>query len=197
MSAWTVERLLDESTMRTVEIRRHSFTKKGDARGRGSHLSHDGVRAARELGASLGRFDYVLASTSPRTMETAIAMGAAVDDLVEMPSPVETGEIAFHAWREWGDPFTTLRDRARESDAVDAYLAREVERLLAATGDLGDGCRALVVGHGGWIESVVAGILEPRVLATIGGSFWHLDGIRLAIATSSPVSVEAVDRYPR
>ena len=183
--------------MLTVEIRRHSFTKKGAARGRGSHLSHEGVRAARALGASLGRFDHVVASTSPRTMETAIAMGAAVDDTMEMPSPVETGEIEFHLWREWDDPFTTVRQLARESDAVDSYLTAEVERLRTATARLGDGGRVLVIGHGGWIESVVAAMLEPAILPMLGGSFWHLDGIRLAIDGASPVSVQAVDRHPR
>src|SRR5205807_1167648 len=94
-----------EGEVRTLEIRRHSFTKKGDARGRGSHLSAEGILAARQLGASLGHFDYVAASTSPRTMETAIATDFTVDDLIDMPSPVETGEIEFHAWREWDDPF--------------------------------------------------------------------------------------------
>ena len=183
--------------MRTIEIRRHSFTKKGEARGRGSHLSPEGVLAARALGTSLGRFDLVLASTSPRTLETAIAIGHAVDELIEMPSPVETGEIEFHAWRDWPDPFTTLRDLGRATAVVDGYLASQAERLLDATAQLGDGGRALVVGHGGWIESVLAGLLDEDAAAGLGGSFWHLDGIRLRVGEASTVSVEAVDRYPR
>lgn len=183
--------------MRTIEIRRHSFTKKGAARGRGSHLSRDGVAAARELGASLGPFDLVVASTSPRTTETALAMGHSVDELIEMPSPVETGEIEFHAWREWPDPFATLRTRARDSTAVRAYIRREVELLLDASMTVGGQGRVLVVGHGGWIESVVAGLLEPPLTATAGGSFWHLDGIRLEIDEHSGVSSAVVDRYPR
>ena len=183
--------------MRTIEIRRHSFTKKGAARGHGSHLSREGVLAARDLGPTLGRFDYVVASTSPRTMETAIAMGLAVDELLDMPSPAETGEIGFHEWREWADPFTTLRARARESAAVGAYVARQVNLLLTASGRLADGDRLLVVGHGGWIESVVAGLLDTALAPAVGGSFWHLDGIRLAFDGTSSVSLEAVDRYPR
>src|SRR5205823_2677044 len=38
-------------------------------------------------------------------LETAVAMGYAVDDLMEMPSPTETEEVEFHAWREWDNPF--------------------------------------------------------------------------------------------
>ena len=195
--AQIAERGLDDPSMWTIEIRRHSFTKKGEGRGRGSHLSHEGVLAARELGRSAGPFDYVMASTSPRTTETAIAMGVAVDDLIEMPSPVETGEIEFHSWREWADPFTTFRDRARESPALNSYMTTQVDRLLAGTRVVGEG-RALVVGHGGWIESVVAGVLDSAAASKVGGSFWHLDGIRLIVDPgTSPVSVESVDRYPR
>jgi broad specificity phosphatase PhoE len=182
--------------MRTVEIRRHSFTKKGDARGRGSHLSNEGVTAARNLGASFDRFDYVLASTSPRTTETAIAMGVAVDDLIEMPSPVETGEIEFHSWRDWDDPFTTLQQKARDSAAVESYMTLQAERLMAAT-DVADSGTTLVIGHGGWIESVVAALVGPVTAPQLGGSFWHLDGIRLVIESAASVVVESVARHPR
>ena len=181
--------------MRKVQIRRHSFTKKGEARGRGSHLSREGVLAAHQLGASLGSFDAVVASTSPRTMETAIAMGYAVDDLIEMPSPVETGEIAFHAWRDWDDPFTTLRTMATASATIDAYLNDQVARLVAAVDHLADDGSALVVGHGGWIESVIARLVDVPTSAPLGGSFWHLDGIELQLTTTA--TVVAVHRFPR
>jgi hypothetical protein len=36
--------------MRTIGIRRHSYTKKGEARGKGSHLSAQGVALARQIG---------------------------------------------------------------------------------------------------------------------------------------------------
>jgi hypothetical protein len=41
--------------VRTIEIRRDSFTEKGKSRGRGSHLSTPGMALARELGAEMGR----------------------------------------------------------------------------------------------------------------------------------------------
>jgi broad specificity phosphatase PhoE len=182
--------------MRTIELRRHSFTKKGEERGRGSHLSGEGVTAARRAGEALGPFDRVIVSTSPRTMETAMAMGFAVDELVEMPSPVETGEIEFHAWRAWDDPFTALQERAASSPSVDAYLEQQASRVAAILGSVADGGSVLVVGHGGWLESVVARLVAPDAATTLGGSFWHLDGIRLAVTPTS-VDVEAVARHPR
>lgn len=183
--------------MRTLELRRHSFTKRGEARGRGSHLSGAGVTAARELGEGLGVFDYVVASTSPRTLETAIAMGFSVDELMEMPSPTETGEVEFHSWRDWSDPYTTLRTKSLESPSIATYMDEQAARVLAAVDCVADGGRLLVVGHGGWIETVVAGLAALNQLPRIGGSFWHLDGIRLSFGTDSPVSIADVSRYRR
>ena len=183
--------------MRTLEIRRHSSTKKGEERGRGSHLSQAGVTAARELGESLGEFDYVVASTSPRTLETAIGMGFSVDELMEMPSPTETGEVEFHSWRDWRDPYTTLRTKSLESQSVAAYLDDQAATVLAIVDRLGDGARLLVIGHGGWIESVVARVLALDQLPRVGGSFWHLDGIRLSLGPNLPATLADVSRYPR
>ena len=69
--------------MRTIDIRRHSYTKKGEARGKGSHLSQPGIDLARKVGETLGPYDLVLTSLIPRTVETAIAMGYAVDMQVD------------------------------------------------------------------------------------------------------------------
>ena len=62
--------------MRTLEVRRHSLTKKGTARDRGSHLSARGVALARMVGVELGAIAYVVTSDSPRPIETAIAMAS-------------------------------------------------------------------------------------------------------------------------
>lgn len=64
--------------MQSIEIRRHSYNKKGEARGKESHLSQSGVDLARRVGETIGAFDLVLTSAIPRTVETAIAMGFAV-----------------------------------------------------------------------------------------------------------------------
>ncbi len=86
--------------MKTLEARRHAFTKKGAARGSGSTLSAEGVRLARQIGSEMGRFAYVVASLVPRTLETALAMGFAVDELVEMGGggwEEATAEIALRS----------------------------------------------------------------------------------------------------
>jgi hypothetical protein len=95
--------------MRWLEVRRHSLTKKGAARGRGgSHLSAEGVMLARLVGASLGPFASVVTSVSPRAIETALAMGLAVDDTVELPSGYVSGEVERHQQWNWPRPYRTM-----------------------------------------------------------------------------------------
>lgn len=154
-----------------VELRRHAFTKKGDARGLGSHLSADGVAAARNVGSASGRFSSVVTSTSPRTLETAVAMGFAVDDLVEMPNPAVTGLVEFHAWRYWPDPFTVLADLARSNAAFGDYAAEQAALVRSVLHAAPGGGPVLFVGHGGWLETTVAALAPSDALASIGGSF--------------------------
>ena len=50
---------------------------------------------ARQIGDRIGRpFDLVLASHSPRTLETAIAMGFAVDEQLEALGDIPPGVMA-------------------------------------------------------------------------------------------------------
>src|SRR5260370_25431482 len=96
--------------MRTLEVRRHTYTKLGGARGRGSHLSQAGVELARSIGASIAPVAYVAASLAPRTLETAVAMGFAVDDLLDLSGDLweaAQGELAHRAERD--DPRLYLR----------------------------------------------------------------------------------------
>src|SRR5919108_3033522 len=67
--------------MKSIEIRRHSMRSKP-----GDHLNQSGVTLARLVGENLGPFDRVVTSTLPRAFETAIAMGFAVDEQIELMS---------------------------------------------------------------------------------------------------------------
>ncbi len=86
------------------------MTKKGATRGRGSHLSASGVELARLVGMQLGAFGYVLTSASPRAIETAVAMGYAVDDAIDMPPGYVVGEVAHHGQWSWQQPYVTYAE---------------------------------------------------------------------------------------
>src|SRR4051794_11111820 len=62
--------------MRLLEIRRHARRERP-----AQHLIQRGVDMARTLGAELGPFDRVVTSPLARCIETAVAMGFAVDDV--------------------------------------------------------------------------------------------------------------------
>ena len=104
--------------MRWLEVRRHSLTRKGTARGHGSHLSAEGVALARKVGESMGPFAYVVTSVSPRAIETAIAMGFAVDDTIELPSGYVPGEVDHHDQWRWPHPYRRYAELIGRGDGL-------------------------------------------------------------------------------
>jgi broad specificity phosphatase PhoE len=173
------------------------MTKKGDARGRGSHLSTAGVALARRLGAELGAFDVVVVTPVPRTMETALAMGFAVDDVVEVACGYIAGEFERHAQWEWSTPYVRLAELIRRpgklAEAAEADVA--VWRKLVA--DLRPGGRALVVSHGGSIEPVAVACLPDADHASWGGALSHCDGIVLTEDRGAFVDIEVRRARPQ
>ncbi|MEU6713567.1 phosphoglycerate mutase family protein [Nonomuraea sp. NPDC046802] len=176
--------------MRWLDVRRHSLTKKGETRGRGSHLSAEGVALARLIGSGCGPYERVVTSTSPRAVETAIAMGFAVDDVVEMPSGYVDGEIARHAQWGWSEPYGRLAEIVRQGRAA-AGVAQSHRAIWAGTlGEVAEGGAALLVGHGGAIELALVACLPDDAHALWGAPFAHGDGVRLGFADGRFVSVE-------
>lgn len=142
--------------MRTIEIRRHSYTKKGAARGKGSHLSAEGVALARAIGATIGPIDLIVTSPSPRTLETAIAMGFAVDDqldaLGDIPPDV-VDEIGHHDRWAWEAPFVRFAQVVAQGGATARMGQRQQEAWMHALESIPPGGRVLVISHGRVIES--------------------------------------------
>ena len=170
--------------MRTLEVRRHSFTKKGDVRGSGSHLSAEGVRAARAVGATIGPFGYVVASVVPRTLETAIAMGTAVDVCIDQGGgplwEASLEEVPFHAQWESDEPFVMYAEAIARGGAMRDLAQLQVENWTDALDHVADGEAALVVTHGGLIDSGLVRVLPDADHATWGPPISQLEGARLS-----------------
>jgi len=168
--------------MRTLEVRRHAYTKHGDTRGRGSHLSQEGVEQARSIGASIGPFAYVAASLAPRTLETAVAMGFAVDDLIDLSCELwepAQAELAHRAERD--DPRLYLRylELLSAGGAVAALGRRQADLWSRIVMNVSDGAEALLVSHGGLIEPGLVAALPDWPHARWGRGFRHCEGARL------------------
>jgi broad specificity phosphatase PhoE len=168
--------------MRRLEVRRHAATKKGERRGRGSHLSAAGVAAARHLGDAIGPFALVLASDVPRSLETALAMGFAVDECVPMGGEhfeAASREVAHHDWWEAPDPFALWEEHVALNGAV-AALARDQEAMWrGALQRVPEGAAALVVSHGGLIEPGLVACFPRSNHRAWGLPFANLEGARL------------------
>jgi broad specificity phosphatase PhoE len=176
--------------MRWLEVRRHSLTKKGASRGHGSHLSAAGVALARAVGGQIGPVAYVVTGTPPRTLETALAMGYAVDEVVDWPPGYVAGVVEHHD--QWRLPHPYLR--YAELLAGGGELARVAQTHHGAWTDavraVPDGATALVISSGGAIEPALVACLPGADHAGWGAPFSHCDGARLSFVDGRFTGVE-------
>jgi broad specificity phosphatase PhoE len=176
--------------VRWLEIRRHSLTKKGAARGRGSHLSAEGVALARLVGASLGPFARVVTSASPRAVETALAMGFAVDDTVELPSGYVHGAVEHHQQWRWPRPYSAYAELLGRGAGLPAVAEAYRVAWTGVVEAVPEGAAALVVCHGGGIEPGLVACLPDADHGSWGAPFGHCDGARLDFEDGRFVSVQ-------
>jgi broad specificity phosphatase PhoE len=168
--------------MRMIEIRRHANTKKGEGRGKGSHLSTEGVALARQIGAEIGSFNLVLTSPVPRALETAIAMGFAVDDQLDVLgelSPAVVEEIGHHERWAWEKPFATFAHFVRQGGPTAIMGERQKEAWVRALESVPSGGRVLIISHGRIIESGLVSCIQDGEFAAWGAAFHHCEGVRM------------------
>src|SRR5262245_65240712 len=171
--------------MRTIEIRRHAYTKKGAARGKGPHLSAEGVALARRVGATIGPFDLILTSPSPRTLETAIAMGFAVDDqldaLGDIP-PEVVDEIGHHERWAWEAPFVRFAQAVAQGGATARMGQRQHEAWVQALESVPPDGRVLAISHGRVIEAGPVTCLPNGDFAAWDAPLRHCEGVCMQYA---------------
>ncbi len=169
--------------MRTLEVRRHSHTKKGEVRGSGSSLSPEGVRAARTVGETIGPFAFVVASIVPRTLETAVAMGFAPDACVDQGGgplwEASLEEVPFHAQWEAEEPFVMYRDAIARGGAMRDLADLQLAIWTDAVTRVREGEAALVVTHGGLIDSGLVHALPDADHSSWGPPISQLEGANL------------------
>jgi broad specificity phosphatase PhoE len=171
-----------KQVMRTIEIRRHGYTKKGEQRGKGSHLSAEGVALARKIGGETGPFDLVLTSPVPRALETALAMGFAVDDQPEALgdlSPAILEEIGHHERWAWEAPFVTFARFIGQGGPTTQMGERQRETWAQALQSVPTDGRVLIISHGRIIEAGLVTCIPDGDFAKWGPSFRHCEGVRL------------------
>jgi broad specificity phosphatase PhoE len=167
---------------RTLQVWRHAYTKQGAARGRGSHLSQAGVALARSIGASIGPFAFVAASDAPRTLETSIATGFAVDEVLDLAGDLwerAQSELAHRSARDDPKLYRRYLDLMRAGGVIAALGHRQAELWTRIIGNVPDGAQAVLISHGGLIEPGLVAVLPGWPHERWGRGFRHCEGVQL------------------
>jgi broad specificity phosphatase PhoE len=163
--------------MPQLEVRRHSQRVNP-----GQHLSQWGVTFARRLGESMGPFERVITSPRPRCIETAVAMGFAVDAAwVQLAGDDGLGEGFPQADEvDWAAGYAGFARLIKQEGALadfaraQAALWRTIARNLLPEG------RALIVGHGGGFLAGAAVVCLPDADHEAWGALpGYCEGVRL------------------
>jgi len=164
--------------MRYLEHRRHSI------RDGSGHLSQQGVSLARRIGSAMGPFELAFTSPKPRAFETAIAMGFAVEEQLDVLA-------------EWTDDLSDAADHGGfaavgalvRGPGAAAKVARAYRRaLLDIARSLGDGRAALIVSHSGVVEGSVMACMPGLDGLALGHGVGYCEGVRLAFEQDDFVS---------
>lgn len=155
--------------MRILDIRRHTMRRKP-----GAHLSREGIALAR-LVAQSQPYDLVATSAIPRAIETAIAMGMEVDQIIEglgqMPDAVDA-EVGFPS------PFRRVSEAVAAGGAAAGFAASQAELWRQVVEQVPDGGHALIVTHGLFIEFGAVACLPHADHAAWGDPIGYCEGMR-------------------
>ncbi len=154
--------------MPTLEIRRHAHRTKA-----GQHLLQEGVSLARRLGDEMGPFARVVTSPLPRAYETALAMGFAVDQQVDilasLPDDASPWDVGFSGWGR----------RCRQQPSVTRHGRRLCDLLTGLARGLADEQAALLITHGGILELAAVACLPEANHAAWDATCDYCEGVRL------------------
>ncbi|MFJ3404637.1 histidine phosphatase family protein [Promicromonospora sp. NPDC090134] len=169
--------------MRTLDVVRHSLTRKGvsRSRGAGSHLSPEGVRLARRLGESMPDMAYVAVGDLPRHLETAIALGFAVDEQVAWPSGYVEGEVDHHDQWTWDQPFVRYAALLAAGRGLHDVAQEHLTHWRRVLDAVPEGGAALIVSSGGSIEPVLVAAFPGADHAAWGGPLHQLEGATIEV----------------
>jgi len=159
--------------MRSIYVLRHSARDDGAA-----HLNAAGVQLARALGDRLGPMQRTASSPAQRCLETAVALGCAVDeewDELALPDDDATMQ-ELDRIATYGDAVRLVR-YGRCIPSLASQLRDHIQRLIDELQDHQD---ALLVTHAGVVEVVAAAVCGESV-AELGEGVGYCEGVRMML----------------
>src|SRR4051812_25433902 len=127
--------------MKTIVHRRHATRTKPS-----SHLNSEGVETARRVGEGSPKFARVVTSPKKRAIETAVAMGFAIDDTVSVLKDIPE---ELNRFVSYDAGFSTLYTAISKTPLAEKYMRKLRELFVNELEKIPeDGC-LLFVSHGG------------------------------------------------
>jgi len=157
--------------VKTAVILRHA--ERQDRSDNASHLSQAGIEQARSVGTRFNRFDLVVTSPLPRAIETAIAMGFAVD--ITSPGIQEHSEQIMRDV-QWDAGFAAWATAYQSKASVIAYVDHVTSLLKGWLDKVPDDGALLVVTHGGIVEALATGLSPGDDLVHLGEMAGYVEG---------------------
>jgi len=170
--------------MKIIELRRHSMRVRPSP-----HLTQEGVDKARRVGESLGDFNLVISSRAPRAIETAVAMGYAVDEIMEEVSttPDELNQEVI-----WGVDFLQYFEVVKKGEKTTKY-ASDMALFIKKIAELVENDQSiLIVSHGGLIELTTIGCFPTENYERWGEPLDTCEGVRIYLENKEFKKIDLV-----
>jgi len=170
--------------MRYLEVRRHSKREQT-----AQSLSREGVALARRVGETAGPFAKVVTSGVVRAVETAIAMGYAVDERIEAIGTMGSDVSAEIHWEADYAEFAAAVHRGGPLARFAEFQAGLWSEIIKS---VRDGSSVLMITHGGIVQAGAAGCVPDEDFCKWGPAPSFCEGLRLAHDGEKFVSAEII-----
>ncbi len=152
------------------------------------HLNSEGVETARRVGGNGPRFARVVTSPKKRAIETAVAMGFAIDETVPVlrDIPEELNDFV-----PYDAGFSALFSAISQTPLAEKYMRKLRELFENELEKIPDGGRLLVVSHGGVVEWSALACL-PELARALGNPIDKCEAIELSWEDGKFISVKAL-----
>jgi len=142
---------------------------------------------------TLPRFDRVVTSAIPRSAETAIAIGYAVDAIMPELCPEDAelyAEIGHHERWSWDTPFQQFADLVAGGGPTARLGELQVGVWRGVLATLPENGNALIISHGRVIETGLVTLIPDGAFASWDRPFSHCEGASLTFEADGSVTIE-------
>ena len=143
----------------------------------GQHLSQEGIELARSVGDTLGSYHRIVTSTVPRAIQTAIALGYAVDEAIEAIGEVPEAVLEAVGWPK---PFAEVARLVGEMVEVGDFAQSQAGIWRKTVQSLPDGASAMLITHGSVIELGAVACMPNADHAAWGDAIGYCEGLRMS-----------------